>query len=436
MATTTALSPATKKPWNSLQRLKAGLGFLIVVDALFLTALIMAANKHSELLNTVGVASAPSVVLAQKIKVEIGTMDAEAANELLAKPGEGQAARNNFAKSRDEVAEALVDAAKNITYSGERKAIRDLELGLGKYETTVQRARDFHDRGDPQALQIYRKDFDIKYLFDRADDLAKVNDQHLEDAFSDDRSSARWARLAAMALGSVLFGLLIFVQWDLIKKTKRLVNPALLAASILTLGLTVSDGIRLSKASEDLRIAKEEAFDSLHYLWQCRAYAYAANADESKYLLNEDGRADEVAFFEKAQAILPLDDPKNENGLLGKELHNITFLGEKEAALQAINTWKQYMAIDSQIRQLQRAKRHDDAVKLCLGDKQGQSDWAFSQFDGALMQTIGINQKAFENALHSGFRLLEEFNIIASIATGIIAICCCIGLFIRIREFL
>ena len=42
---------------------------------------------------------------------------------------------------------------------------------------------------------------------------------------------------------------------------------------------------RIGDAREDLRVAKEDAFDSIHALWQARAVAYDANGDETRYLL-------------------------------------------------------------------------------------------------------------------------------------------------------
>ena len=120
-----------------------------------------------------------------------------------------------------------------------------------------------------------------------------------------------------------------------------------------------------------------------------------------------------------------------------KEIAKTTlFPGEREAAQETIDDWQYYLKIDAKIRQLKRDKNSAGAIALCLGRDPEQSDWAFARFDDALMHTIKINQRAFDESVDSGFAQLYRFNLTASIGAAAIAICCALGLFIRIREFL
>ena len=178
-----------------------------------------------------------------------------------------------------------------------------------------------------------------------------------------------------------MLGLLVYLQWDLTKRVRRLINPALLAASILTLALIVFANNHLSGADKDLYVARHDAFISLHALWQARAVAYSANADESKFLLGDDNSNDETSFFEKSKRIMGSAVDSSgipEGGFLGEEERNITFAGEKEAADATVATWRNYLKIDAKLRQLKRDNRRDAAIALCIGKNPGESDWAFS----------------------------------------------------------
>jgi hypothetical protein len=432
MATTPALQSLDKRltPWNSLDRLKASLVFIILADLLFLAALFVGESKHHSLLQTIGKDAAPSIIAAQHIKVAIADMDAEAVDELLAKPGEAKAATDEYNARREEAAGELITAAQNITYGdAERTPIKTLQIGLGEYETAIQRARDFHERNDPQAISIYRqasKILDGK-LLSAADALDKANGDVLEETFDSDRTSATETRIAIVWAGIVLVALLAKTQWDLVRKVHRLINPGLLAAFILALGLTFYSAAHLSRAAEDLRIAKQDAFTSIHALWQARALAYTERAQESRYLFQADSALDEASFRENA---------KNVDKFLASEMSNITFSGERDAATETVDTWRTYLAIDSQIKQLKNNGNNLAAIQLYLGKKSGQSNFQFARFDDALMRTEKINHDAFDNSVASGFAQLDKFKLIASVCAAAIAVFSAIGLLVRIREYL
>ncbi len=415
--------------WNLLQRLKFGLAGVIVLDVLFVISLLNSQERHRQLLQTIGIDSAPSIIAANHIKVAIADMDAEVANEMLLKPGQGDTARKVYESRRLEAAEELITAAKNITYKGEFEAIEKLQVGLGQYEIGVQKARDFHERGDPQAIDLYKKASATltDSLFKAADDLDGVNSSALNAAYDTENADAAHRRGFSSGLGVILLGYLLYLQWDLAGRTRRLVNPGLLAASFVALIMLSYSSRHLNDVKEDLRVAKMDAFDSLDALWHARAIAFAANADESKYLLDGDSTPYENSFFEEAE---------KSSSFLAKEMHNITFEGESAKAQEAVDRWQAYLNIDKAIRSDKKAKKVEAAIEICVGTKPGQSDFAFAQFDDSLRETIEINQKAFDKSIQSGFAELGTFDRDVEIGAAMIALFCGAGLFVRIREFL
>jgi hypothetical protein len=91
------------------------------------------------------------------------------------------------------------------------------------------------------------------------------------------------------------------------------------------------------------------------------------------------------------------------SGYLANELNNITFVGEREAALSAATYWAKYLALDGQIRSLERAGDHAGAVALDIGTNEGQSNWAFDTYDQYVGQLIDINRKEFDNSIQQIF---------------------------------
>jgi hypothetical protein len=88
-------------------------------------------------------------------------------------------------------------------------------------------------------------------------------------------------------------------------------------------------------------------------------------------------------------------------GYLGAEFRNITFPGERQAAVAALLTFQRYEKDDRTLRAL-AAKNSAAAVGYDIGTVPGQSDWAFNQYDAALSRVIAVNSAAFTAAVHDG----------------------------------
>ena len=253
-----------------------------------------------------------------------------------------------------------------------------------------------------------------------------------------------------MAVAVVLLALLALIQLFITGRTHRLVNIPLLLATCITVGVTFYSLRILAQQQADLKVAREDAFTSIHALWRTRAVAYAANADESRYLLDrQNASKHEQDFFTKRNALILLPGGEtfesiaqaagpHVNGLtgsLGEEINNITFPGEKAAALETLSAFAEYLRIDGQIRNLERSGHHKEAIALCTGTKPGESNWAFAQFDKALGKTLNINQIAFDHAVKNGFAALAHFDLQMSVCAAAIGVLALLGLMQRIREY-
>lgn len=441
-----------KTPWQNLntpQTLWASLYLIWALDAMLLIAAITGARVHRAAMQVIGKDSAPSIIHAQHIKAALADMDADAANELLGAPSQASAAVEAYEKRRKEAATALIEAAKNITYPGEQDPIEDLQIGLGTYEAKIQQARDLHEWEDESYVSAYReaaRAMDDEVL-PRADKLDEVNRTELDKTYAEQSGKSIAGIGFILAVGAALTAALVAIQKFLNRKMRRILNPMLILTTLLVLGFVLYTFNVLGEERHQLKVAREDAFESIHALWRARAVAYSANADESRYLLDvAHAWGYEQKFHQKAAELAgtSFDRMLEEAGqgrkvegdsYLARELNNITFPGELIAATDALARFRDYMNIDARIRSLQQNGKHAEALALCMGMNEGESNWAFDRFDQAITRTIQINQDEFDRAVDRGFSALSNFEIKATIVAVIIALLAFFGLLKRLQEY-
>ena len=456
MSKTIAVSSKAITKLTTPQLLKGSLYLTWGASLLLLIATISGVQWQRQAIKTIGKESTPSIIAAQHIKAGLADMDANAANELIAQPGQNPQSVKDYENRRQEVAKALVSAAENITYGdAERIPIQTLQLGLGEYIAKIQQARDFHTREDAAAILVaYRTSAEVldKTLLPAADALDRANLEVLNRTYAAKNFASRGYLVFVVVSGLALIAVLVAIQLFLSQRMRRTFNPMLLAATAIALVFLGYTTRAFLSGNHQLKVVKEDAFDSIHALWQARAYAYSANADESRYLLDTAlAPTHEQAFFHKVGKVATLpagqtfetvtalsaQGKKVEGftGYLADELNNITFNGEQEAAISTLSNFGIYLAIDKQIRQLEQSGKHQAAIALCTGNNKGDSNRALKQFDASLDQTLKINQQAFDEAVEQGFKDLDGFEIITPVSLVVIALLTLFGLLPRLKEY-
>lgn len=374
-------------------------------------------RSHAAVVQTVGKDAAPSIVAAENIRSTLGNAHTQIVNAFLTKEDASGESVRAYKQSLATANDHLVTAAQNITYGDdERRPILDILNQVSEYDTLIGMAL----AGQDSIKQLGQADDLMRErIVPAAAALAQANFTHLDAAYSEGRHVARLWLYGFLAASVVLLLALLDTQRYVSLRFRRLVNPAMAAGCAVFALSVVLFAVKAGGVMSAMRTAKEDAFDSVYALSQAQALAYAANAQESVYLLmqGKDAQARQTALFqEDAKKLFTPDitDAKQlpadlkslkGRGLLGDELANITFDGEEALARSTVAGWLDYVRIDAQIRALEASGRHQDAVALCLGTQPMQSDWAFETFAKALRGTMDINQAQFdqsiERALHN-----------------------------------
>ena len=451
--------PSPPVPWSTPKRLRAALLAICFAALLLFLAVFFGAQQHADAVKTIGRDSAPSIVAAEKIKAALADMDANVANELIAKPGQDQESTQGYEKRRHELSDGLVAAAENITYGeSERGPIQTISYNLGTYEAEVAQARLLHGRGGDRAVLTTYSAANMLMqatILPAADALDRANDDILERAYGRQKVLSGVTLTMVWGTGLLLLGVLAAAQIYLSRRTNRVFNLPLLAATGLTLLFLLFTSAKLEAASQDLKAAKEDAFDSVYALWHARAVAFDANANESRWLIDRAHAANyQEGFVSEAGKIATLppdtnydqvaaqcqakdvkDVPNSFTGFLANELRNITFPGEQEAATQALSAWGKYVGIDGQIRSLKNSGQGADAVALCTGNGLDQSNGAYKTFDDALGRTLDINQSEFVKSVDKGSADLGALPVLAPLMMLAVALLAWLGIRSRLREY-
>ncbi|MFF0437426.1 hypothetical protein ACFYU9_35030 [Streptomyces sp. NPDC004327] len=408
---------------------------------------------------------------AADLNLALNDMDAQAVNSLLAN---GDAGKGRMAVPYDKAIQLYDETREGVSRDlrtlgvaadGDTEAehtVERLTADFARYQEFIGRALESDTRtgGKPDAIENYRTADDLltQRLLPEARTLVDGTNRQFEDAYAAERSGLGAQAALLVALGVVLLAVLALLQWYVARRFHRILNFGLLAATVCAL-LSVVLGSQVLKAdSEQLRVARRDAFDSVVALSRARAIAYDANADESRYLLDRDHRAaHEAAFLAKSQSLYGMKgadlasyesrlgetwkayredhEDKRFTGEFRRELDNITFPGERAAAERTVEAYAVYQRDDHTVRSLVAAGREQEAVVFGISWEPGKSNAHFGAWMKALDDVTAINSRAFDTAADDGRNKLT--GRLPRAVAGLIAaaVLAALGLRPRLAEF-
>jgi hypothetical protein len=98
-------------------------------------------------------------------------------------------------------------------------------------------------------------------------------------------------------------------------------------------------------------------------------------------------------------------------GYLGTEFRNITFPGERAAAVRTLLAYQVYERDDRKLRALAKTNL-PAAVAFDIGTAPDQSDGAFNTYGADLSSVIAINSAAFADAIQAGQGDTATWNVV------------------------
>ncbi len=445
-------TPGVPTAWPTPRRMRACLVFIWIGAALLLLVGESTLNRARHAMKTIQSDAAPSIIAALEIRALLADLDSSAANYLLDSAEHSSQASQVFETQRIKAATRLVESAQNITYGdAEKVPVVAIATDIGRYLELYGEAHYRHDNKDlPGAIATYRMATDLMHskILPAAEALDKANKDMMNDVYDAQSSASGSSEALAIVTGGALGFALLWTQVFFYHRTRRILNLPLVIATVLVAvfsGYLVS---RFGAARADLKLAKEDAFESIHTLWKARAIAYDANGDESRFLLDaERERLYADSFKAKVSQLTTTPEfPKAyeaevnrlksgkqvvARGLFADEFNNVTFDGERDAAIAMAKTFAVYYASDVQLRALQQKGDRAGAIRLCLG----RSNEEFARFDAATSSVIRLNMDVFQRVLSDGDRGLKNAEWLDPFFAIAIALLGFLGIRARLREY-
>jgi hypothetical protein len=444
----------------------------MLVGAVLAAIISAQATSQRSGLTEIGDRDAKAVAATSDFYFALNDMDAQVANILLVGDANdlgltAAQAQTIFDERRVQADADLQRAAVAATDPAGSAAIRTVLDAFGTYQSMVMHALTLdalhpHPPGHsaPEALSAYRSATDLLQttLLPAARTLSDRNATALERTYQHQHGSALLWRNVLIAAGAAAIAFLVALQMYLARRFRRRVNASVFAATLVCAGLIAGGAHVLSAQANHLRIAKQDAFDSILALDTARAVSYDANADESRYLL-DPGRAAQYQQSFLAKSLELVDVPSatiatfdqrlaaavdtyhvdaediDWRGYYGTEFRNITFPGERAAAENVLHLFQAYQIDDRHIRDLRDDGDLQGAIAFCTSYQPGQSNYVFDQYDRALATLIAINQTAFDTTITHSEHDLRGWTLIPWLALAGLVVLLAAGTWPRFAEY-
>ncbi|MEV4220886.1 hypothetical protein [Nonomuraea sp. NPDC049725] len=432
-------------------RIRLLTGVAAAALALLFGAIAAGGATAGEGLRVIGRDAGPQVVATAGLYFGLSDMDAQIADVLVM--GSGDDARRQAAIKRYEQQRTMANQAllKAFELAGddpaERRTIESVLDGLARYERLAARAllldeQSGHAAGPPPSgvVTVYREATDLmrQVLLPQAYNLTLESGTIVRRTYDETAVTLPLLRVAVVAAGLLAIGCLAWLQAFLARRFRRILGPALLAATVVTLVATVTGASALQQDADHLRTAKEEGFDSIVTLAKARAIGNSMQGDQSRFLLDEE-RADtyEHTYLDKAQRLLYLEAgnlggyhaavagrDEDYRGMLGRQLG-----GDRGRA--ALDAWARFQRTDATLRAMASGDRPAAAVASRLGSVRD----AFDAYDKELVTLAARHQAVFERAVGAGQSALDNLWRLLPFAIGGIGVLLVAGVWPRLKEY-
>lgn len=416
-------------------------GRLRIIGAL-LAALVVAfgvvtawqMNERSTAADDVLTSSQPLSSAAADIYRSLAEANTAASSGFLAGGQETKDSRDRYEKGMAAAAEGLVTAAANSDPDSPATAtIAELNRLLPEYKGLVERARTYNRQGFPVggAYLRYANEKMQKEMLPAAEDLYQKENQRL----NADYGAAKPYPWAAIALGVLALAALAWAQHRHYRRTNRVLNQGLVAATaaatVVLLWLVVGHSV----ARSNLTDSYEHGVRSLNALNEARIASLKARGNENLTLVARGAETKKVG--DQTHDAYDLAFGKNME-TLGKGLAEAGRLADNEAGKQPVAAangnmaeWKKRHA---SAREQDENGNYQQALDLVIGGK-GATVECFDGVDDALATALAHEKEEFRQAARDGRGAMKYLPQGAGVLAALGAAGAVLGIGRRLSEY-
>ncbi|GAA4687842.1 hypothetical protein [Streptomyces youssoufiensis] len=386
---------------------------------------------------------------AAEIYRSLAAADATAASAFLVEGPEPPALREDFDRDLAHASKLLVKAAASSGGSGAARAQIDrLVRDLPRYAGLVESARANNRQGLPLGGAYLRHANALMSaeLLPAADALYRTQSDQLTADYADARA---WPWVAFGA-GALALAALAWAQHRTYRRTNRVFNLGLLAATAATAVALVWLAVGHAVVRSGLGESDRHGARSLRVLGEARIAVLQARGNENLVLVArgavvresppEKGQdAYEVGYDERMRALLgtaPASDAPDAEagGLLGRAQRLADDASGRGPVGEAIRAAREWQHRHEGARQANEEGAYDAALEMVTGAR-GSTGESFEQVDAALTRAIAHEQREFERAADDGRGLVAELPVGAGVLALVGAVSTVLGVGRRLSEY-
>ncbi|MCX4823130.1 hypothetical protein OG883_25225 [Streptomyces sp. NBC_01142] len=376
--------------------------------------------------------SQPLSADAASIYRSLADADTTASSGFLAGAEEPREVHERYQKDIARASRLLIKAATNTDSSSESgRQIAALNEQLPRYTGLIETARANNRLGRPLggAYLRFANEQMTKDLLPAAQKLYDAETARLDQ----DDDDARFWPLFSIVVGVVALGGLVWAQRRNYRRTNRVFNHGLLAATAASTVVLLWLAVGHTVARAELNDARAHGQNSLKVLNDARINSLKARANENLTLvargavLTDDGKSDKY----ETDYITGMDKLRTQLSQAQKLADDGEGRGPVEDAVKGVSEWK--VRHDSASK-TDKAGDYEGALEKVIGSKDstGQS---FDQVDAALENALGHEQREFTEAAKNGRGALTGLPIGAAALAVLGAAGAVLGINRRLSEY-
>jgi hypothetical protein len=413
---------------------------LVVAALLALTALAgtIAAGAAERATARLRDNTGPVLVATQSLLASLAEADAAATAALLSGAEEDREQRRLYEEA---LARASVQSEEISALIGDDADAHDdlkrLSIRINRYAGLIEAARATSRLGSPDSEQYLLAALDELATGVRADaaSLTEASERRFD---RDERERSRFL-VVAVVIGVVALTALAATGVVLARRSRRLINPLLLLATLVTLasvGWLASSDVR---AGRRLDLARDEAYQSIALTARIQSAAFAARTDESVALIADDAdrrtSADSAATdvlagsVDEGLLVLVREGQATDvaRGLLVDAALAADTARERAAVAEAMVRWQRYRETVSTLR----SSSGDAARAVAVGPGSA----TFNGFNFSLEAVLGENRDQFLDAIERARDATRYLATITLFLPLLAAAAALAGIQTRINEY-
>lgn len=305
-------------------------------------------------------------------------------------------------------------------------AVQTIGRQLPVYSGMIESARANNLQGYPVGAAYLRQASSLLTgsILPAADRVYATEARRLSDDYSTGTATAAIVALGAVIL--LVLALLLYAQTYVARVSRRILNPLMLGATVVLLGISIWTVVGMTREQDALASARHAA-DSVEVLSATRVLVSRAQSDQSLTLANRG--SDETDPIDLTRVVARLGSA---SGLLAEVRDQAQSELAKTASDRLDDAFTQFRASAAQITAAQNSGRTGAAI----GDASSPRSAALTdRLDANLSSQIAAAQARVAKAGSDATSALAGLWIIIPVLTLIAAGLAVLGIWQRLREY-